>query len=225
MYNFILSRLRKPSKGFDPISKSYAKKYFEETYGSKRRLDATLISLLKQYKTLTDAEIVDLGGGPGHYSLILAKEGAKVHYHDISHNFIKLAVEKAENEGYSFTYTIDYIDHVKGPYDVIFNRGAFNYCFDDKKFVQILYNELKSEGIYFGILVNENQSFRKEKTPWLSKQTLFKIQFWLNDKLNIKIGHPFTSKKKIEKIFRASAFEILKLEDYGIQTIVIARKR
>ena len=50
------------------------------------------------------------------------------------------------------------------------------------------------------------------------------IQFWLNDVLNIKLGHPFTSKQKIKKIFKASPFEILQLEDYGIQTLVIARK-
>jgi hypothetical protein len=32
MYNHISSRLRKPSKGFDPISKSHEKKYFRPLY-------------------------------------------------------------------------------------------------------------------------------------------------------------------------------------------------
>ncbi|MGB2086469.1 MAG: class I SAM-dependent methyltransferase, partial [Flavobacteriaceae bacterium] len=155
----------------------------------------------------------------------LAKEGAQVHYHDISHNFVKLAIEKAAKEGYSFTHTIDYIDHVKGPYDVIFNRGAFNYCFDDKKFVDILYNQLNKGGIYFGVLVNENQVFSINNKSLSLKKTLLYLQFWLNDLLNIKLGHPFTSKRKIKKIFEASPFEILRLEDYGIQTLVVAKKK
>ncbi|MGB2416850.1 MAG: class I SAM-dependent methyltransferase, partial [Flavobacteriaceae bacterium] len=206
-------------------SKKYAKKYFDDTYKLTGRIDRNLLELLKSTIELNGKKVVDLGAGPGQYTLLLAKEGAQVHYHDISHNFVKLAIEKAAKEGYSFTHTIDYIDHVKGPYDVIFNRGAFNYCFDDKKFIDILYNQLNKGGIYFGILVNENQVFSTKIKSWFSKTTLLHIQFWLNDLLNIKLGHPFTSKRKIKKIFEASPFEILRLEDYGIQTLVVAKKK
>lgn len=225
MFNILLSKFQNPKKGFDPISKQYAKKYFEDTYRLKGRIDKNLLTLLKKTIEIKGKRVVDLGAGPGQYTLLLAKEGADVHYHDISHNFVKLAIEKANEEGYSFTHTVDYIDNVNGPYDVIFNRGAFNYCFDDKKFVNILYNQLNIGGIYFGILVNENQVFSAKKTPLFSKKTLLYIQFWLNDIFNIKIGHPFTSKRKIKKIFEASPFEILRLEDYGVQTLVIARKK
>jgi 2-polyprenyl-3-methyl-5-hydroxy-6-metoxy-1,4-benzoquinol methylase len=224
MFNILLSKFQNPKRGFDPISKQYAKRYFEDTYRLKGRIDKNLLALLKKIVDIKGKRVVDLGAGPGQYTLLLAKEGAEVHYHDISHNFVKLAIEKADQEGYSFTHTIDYIDHVKGPYDIIFNRGAFNYCFDDKKFVDILHTQLNKGGIYFGILVNENQVFSTKKVPLFSKKTLLYIQFWLNDVLNIKLGHPFTSKQKIKKIFKASPFEILQLEDYGIQTLVIARK-
>lgn len=225
MINKSIASIKKTKNGFDPIDKEYALMYFNETYGSKNRLDYNLISILKEHTGIKNKKIVDLGAGPGQYTLLLAKEGADVHYHDISHNFVKLAIEKAAEEGYSFTHTIDYIDHISGPYDIIFNRGAFNYCFDDKIFVNILYNQLNKGGIYFGILVNENQVFSKKKAPLFSKKTLLYIQFWLNDIFNIKLGHPFTSKRKIKKIFEASPFEILRLEDYGVQTLVIARKR
>ena len=199
-----MQSFKKTKNGFDPIDQEYALKYFDETYGKKNRLDHKLISILKENIEIKNKKIVDLGAGPGQYTLLLAKEGAQVHYHDISHNFVKLAIEKAAKEGYSFTHTIDYIDNLNGLYDVIFNRGAFNYCFDDKKFVDILYNQLNKGGIYFGILVNENQVFSTKKAPLFSKTTLFYIQFWLNDLLNIKLGHPFTSKRKIKKIFEAS---------------------
>lgn len=225
MFNYIRAKFQNPNKGFDPISKQYAKKYFEDTYRLKGRIDKNLLTLLKKTIDIKGKRVVDLGAGPGQYTLLLAKEGAKVHYHDISHNFVKLAIEKADEEGYSFTHTIDYIDHVKGPYDIIFNRGAFNYCFDDKKFVDILYTQLNHGGIYFGILVNENQVFSEKKASLFSKKTFLYIQFWLNEVFNIKLGHPFTSKRKIKKIFKASLFEILQLEDYGIQTLVIARKK
>jgi 2-polyprenyl-3-methyl-5-hydroxy-6-metoxy-1,4-benzoquinol methylase len=225
MLNYLLAKFQNPNKGFDPISKKYAKKYFDDTYKLTGRIDRNLLELLKSTIELNGKKVVDLGAGPGQYTLLLAKEGAQVHYHDISHNFVKLAIEKAAKEGYSFTHTIDYIDYVNGPYDVIFNRGAFNYCFDDKKFIDILNNQLNKGGIYFGILVNENQVFSTKIKSWFSKTTLLYIQFWLNDLLNIKLGHPFTSKRKIKKIFEAAPFEILRLEDYGIQTLVIARKQ
>ena len=225
MFNILLSKFQNPKKGFDPISKQYAKRYFEETYRLKSRIDKNLLALLKKTIDIKGKRVVDLGAGPGQYTLLLAKEGADVHYHDISHNFVKLAIKRADQEGYSFTHTIDYIDHIRGPYDVIFNRGAFNYCFDDKKFVNILYHQLNKGGIYFGILVNENQVFSTKKAPLFSKKTLLYIQFWLNDIFNIKLGHPFTSKRKIKNIFETSPFEILRLEDYGVQTLVIARKK
>lgn len=224
MFNFLLSKFQNPNRGFDPISTHYASKYFEDTYQLKGRIDKNLLTILNEIIEIKGKRVVDLGAGPGQYTLLLAKNGANVHYHDISHNFVKLAIKKATEEGYSFTHTIDYIDHVNGPYDVIFNRGAFNYCFDDIKFVKILYNQLNKGGIYFGILVNENQVFSSKKAPLYSKKTLLNIQFWLNDHLNIKIGHPFTSKRKIKKIFENSPFQILRLEDYGIQTLIIARK-
>ena len=225
MFNYLRAKFQNPNKGFDPISKQYAVSYFEDTYRLAGRIDKNLLDLLKSTTELNGKKVIDLGAGPGQYTLLLAKEGADVHYHDISHNFVKLAIEKAAEEGYSFTHTIDYIDHISGPYDIIFNRGAFNYCFDDKTFVDILYNQLNQGGIYFGILVNENQVFSTKKVPLFSKKTLLYIQFWLNDIFNIKLGHPFTSKRKIKKIFEASPFEILRLEDYGVQTLVIARKK
>ena len=87
MFNFIRAKVQNPNKGFDPISKQYAKKYFEDTYRLKGRIDINLLTLLKKTIDIKGKRVVDLGAGPGQYTLLLAKEGAEVHYNDISQLF------------------------------------------------------------------------------------------------------------------------------------------
>ncbi len=76
-------------------------------------------------------------------------------------------------------------------------------------------------GIYFGVLGNENVFNKK-----LSKsQLLLKYQFLLNDKFGIKIGHPFTSRKRIKKLFTKKYFDVLALEDFDNNTLVVVKKK
>ena len=50
------------------------------------------------------------------------------------------------------------------------------------------------------------------------------MQFLLNDIFGIKIGHPFTGRKRIKRLFTKEYFEILALEDFEANTLVVVQK-
>ena len=51
------------------------------------------------------------------------------------------------------------------------------------------------------------------------------MQFLLNDIFGIKIGHPFTGRKRIKRLFTKEYFEILALEDFEANTLVVVKKK
>ena len=51
------------------------------------------------------------------------------------------------------------------------------------------------------------------------------MQFLLNDIFGIKIGHPFTGKKRIKRLFAKKYFEILALEDFEANTLVVVKRK
>jgi hypothetical protein len=47
----------------------------------------------------------------------------------------------------------------------------------------------------------------------------------MNDFFGIKIGHPFTSKKRIKKLFSSKKCDILTIEDFKNHTLVVIKKK
>jgi SAM-dependent methyltransferase len=215
MINAIVSKFQDPKKGFDPVPSNYIKKYFEQAYNGQR-FNQKIIERLAQYIDLSKSKILDLGAGPGQYTKYFVEQGADTYYHDISKGYLQLFKEKSPN--LKFTATLDYLDHFQGQYDLIFNNVCFNYCMDDSKFVKKIAQGLHPNGIYFGVLGNEN-ALKKE----LKSKLRILIQFYLNDFFGIKIGHPFTSKRRIKKLFSSNKFEILAMEDFENNTLVILK--
>ena len=190
MINFLLSLIQNPQKGFDPVPAKHVDQYFEEAYNGKR-FNEKITTKLKEFTIFKGKKILDLGAGPGQYTKYFVDQGAETHYHDISKGYLQLFKEKFPD--LKFTSSLDYLDHFQGKYDLIFNNVCFNYCMDDSKFVKKVAQGLHPNGIYFGVLGNENV-FNKE----LSRNVfLLKTQFLLNDILGIKIGHPFTGRNSI----------------------------
>lgn len=218
MINFILSKVQNPKNGFDPVPEKHVDKYFEEAYSGKR-FNKKIISKLEEFISIKNKKVLDLGAGPGQYTKYFVEQGAQTHYHDISKGYLQLFKEKFPD--LKFTSTLDYLDHFQGQYDLIFNNVCFNYCMDDSKFVKKIAQGLHPNGIYFGVLGNENV-FNKE----LSRNVfLIKIQFLLNDIFGIKIGHPFTGRNRIKRLFTKKYFEILALEDFEVNTLVVVKKK
>lgn len=217
MINYLLSLIQDPKKGFDPVPKAYAEKYFQEAYNGKR-FNQNIIDRLENTLSLKDKKVLDLGAGPGQFTKYFVEQGANTYYHDISMRYFRLFQEKFPDLKY--TSTIDYLDNFNETYDLIFNNVCFCYAMDDNLFVKKIEKGLNQKGIYFGILGNENV-FKKQ----LSKRFLLQCQFYLNDFFSIKIGHPFTSKNRIKKLFSPKRFEILTIEDFEDNTLVIVKKK
>ena len=218
MINTFISKFQLPQKGFDPVPVNYATKYFEQAHNGKR-FNRKILDQLNKYIDLSKSKVLDLGAGPGQYTKYFVEQGAETYYHDISKGYLKLFKEKFPDLKY--TATLDYLDHFQGQYDLIFNNVCFNYCMDDRKFVKKIAQGLHPEGIFFGVLGNEN-IYNKE----LSKNAfLIKMQFLLNDIFGIKIGHPFTGRKRIKRLFTKEYFEILALEDFEANTLVVVKKK
>ena len=158
MINFLLSKVQNPKNGFDPVPEKHFDKYFEEAYSGKR-FNKKIISKLEEFISIKNKKVLDLGAGPGQYTKYFVEQGAETHYHDISKGYLQLFKEKFPN--LKFTSSLDYLDHFQGQYDLIFNNVCFNDCMDDSKFVKKIAQGLHPNGIYFGVLGNENV-FNKE---------------------------------------------------------------
>jgi len=84
------------------------------------------LRVLKEYLPNPPAEILDLGGGTGRYSIELAKQGYLVTLQDLSNENLKFAKNKAESTGISIK------NFVHG------NATDLNNFFEGKKFDSIL---------------------------------------------------------------------------------------
>jgi 2-polyprenyl-3-methyl-5-hydroxy-6-metoxy-1,4-benzoquinol methylase len=217
MINYMFSLFQDPKKGFDPVPFSYAIKYFEEAFNGTR-FDIKITEKLNQFVDLKKKNVLDLGAGPGQYTKYFIEKGANTHYHDISNNYITLFKEKFPELKYA--YSLGYLEHFEGSYDLIFNNVCFNYGMSDKKLIKKIINGLNPNGIYFGILGNENIYKQKLKNKMAAL-----IQFYMNDFFGIKIGHPFTSKKRIKKLFSSKKCDILTIEDFKNHTLVVIKKK
>lgn len=218
MINTLFAKFQLPQKGFDPIPVNYAIKYFGQAHNGKR-FNRKILDRLEKYIDLSKSKVLDLGAGPGQYTKYFIEQGADTHYHDISKIYLQLFEEKFPD--LEFTATLDYLDYFDGKYDLIFNNVCFHYCMDDRKFVKKIAQGLKPEGIYFGVLGNENELNKNGVKPTF----LIKLQFLFNNIFGIKIGHPYTEKKRIKRLFTKIYFEILALEDFEANTLVVVKKK
>jgi SAM-dependent methyltransferase len=217
MINYLFSLFQDPKKGFDPVPAKYADMYFEQAHNGQR-FNKSIIDQLKKYTTIKNKKVLDLGAGPGQYTHYFVNQGADTYYHDISARYLSKFRQKFSD--LNFTATLDYLDNFQGQYDLIFNNVCFCYSMNDTSFVKKIEEGLNPNGIYFGILGNENVLKKK-----LSRRFVVKTQFYLNSYLGIKIGHPFTSRKRIKKLFSPKRFDIITIEGFEENTLVIVKKK
>src|SRR5262245_15306759 len=83
--NYLHSLLHRVEDGWDPIPSSYAASYAELAWHERSpKIVQDLESLLGG---LAGKSVLDLGGGPGQYSILFAQHGADVTWHDISREY------------------------------------------------------------------------------------------------------------------------------------------
>lgn len=114
-------------------------------------------------KHMKKGSVLDIGGGPGRYSIYLAKQGYDVTLVDLSDGNIKLAKEKAKEYGVNIkTYQCDARDLEKlelGEYDNVLLMGPLYHLFkesDRAKCVEQAKKHLKKDGVFFASFISIN---------------------------------------------------------------------
>jgi SAM-dependent methyltransferase len=201
--------MNNPKKGFDPVPKEYAIQYSEKVY---LNIDNELIKdVLYFFGEIKDKTLVDLGGGPGQYSIEFAKLGAKLIWHDISKNYLEIVQKKAKESDIKIhKFILDYMDSINYPIDFVFSRVCFYYSINDRTFLNRIIKCLNNGGKAYITLHNEDFIPSNTNQQNKLKKIISNLFAKLNNVTGIKIGHPHMSKKRIEKLF--SSFKVNSLQ-------------
>lgn len=198
MINYVHARFYRPENGWDPVPPEHAVKYGAHEWQVVN--DALLDELEQWIGGFQGKRILDLGGGPGQYSIAFAKRGGLVTWHDVSRIYRSMAQEKAKAFVVTDTihFSLGYLDEapklLPDPYDLVFNRGCWNYGFSDRSFAEVVYRMVRPAG--FGFVDTPLSGFNREQLS-----TPVRFRTWLNDNLAIKIGHPFPPHGRLARLF------------------------
>ncbi len=104
-----------------------------------------------------ESRILDVGGGPGRYSIYLASQGHNVTLLDLSSKHISFAKVKAEEqgvqlEGFIHGNALELDHHIKGRFDAVLCMGPFYHLTDEIQrhiVIDKCVNVLKPGGILF----------------------------------------------------------------------------
>lgn len=216
--NFIHSLFHRVEGGWDPISAKYAREYDERV---SRELDEGFVySLAELCGGVAGKRVLDLGAGPGHFSVLFAKLGAEVTWHDPSREYQNIARTRAEVNRVFLNFSLGYLEDAKkfgeNSFDLVFCRVCWYYCRNDRAFGRLVYGLLKPGGLGYIESNIANVSLRTG---------VRRFQTWMNSRLWVKIGHPFPPRGRIEKLIRRRPVTFVKT-DYCSQEkdVVIFQK-
>lgn len=144
---------------------SYAED-FNDIYGNKNTFFNNLINrifrksmMLRFEKTINgckpikDKTVIDIGCGPGLYSIALAKRGAKrVLGIDFAENMIKIASQRAKREDVeditSFVIADFFEYDIKRRYDYAVVMGLMDYIEEQKRFIDKVLTNTKKRAFF-----------------------------------------------------------------------------
>jgi len=190
--------------------------------GFKFEFEITKVMLNKY---MNKGTVLDIGGGPGRYSLYLASRGYDVTLVDLSKNNIEFALDKSKELGLNIqAYQCDARDISKldlGKYDNILIMGPFYHLFelnDRKKVLLESLKHLSKNGLIFASFISIHAGFN----------------FYLSDCPNELMNEPqksFFDSAEQNKSWAGSAFteayfiDIDEIEDFfnecGLEKVTI----
>jgi 2-polyprenyl-3-methyl-5-hydroxy-6-metoxy-1,4-benzoquinol methylase len=207
MVNYLHSLLHRPERGWDPVPEKHARDYAEEQWRRFAAAQALVAELEQRLGDLQNKRVVDLGAGPGHFSVAFALRGARVTWHDLSANYQRLAQHRAEQAGVTLTYSLGYLESAcrwrAQPFDLVFNRLCWCYCMNDLSFARLIYKLLKPGAAAY-IDSNTPAFDRERERRWW--------QYRLNEYAGIKIGHPHPPHGRIARLLQRFPHEELVLD-------------
>ena len=197
MINYLHALLNRPEKGWDPISPAYASENSKIEWN--QGVDESLLDELDRWVGgLAGRRVLDLGGGPGQYSVAFAKRNAIVTWHDVSHAYRELAQRKASEQNVQIRFSIGYMEDAaklhNERFDLVFNRICWYYGFTDYRFAQIVFDLVRPGGVGYVDTVHSG-------APDPTASWSVSVRTWLNDRLGIKIGHPLPPHGRVARLF------------------------
>jgi SAM-dependent methyltransferase len=203
--NLVHSWFHRVEKGWDPISPEYALDYDKH---ATSEIDTRLLERLAQVcQGFTGRRVLDLGGGPGHYSVQFARLGADVIWHDPSRVYQRIAMDRCKSSGVLLSFSLGYLEEARkfgnNAFDVVFCRVCWYYSRDDRSFARLISSLLKPGGVGY---IECNISGVKEE------RFLRRAQVWCNNNLWIKIGHPLPPRGRIAKLMQRFPISFLEAD-------------
>lgn len=198
MINWLHSRLHRPERGWDPVPPDHAAQYGR---GEWQGINEAVLDQLERWTGgLAGKKVLDLGGGPGQYTIAFAERGADATWFDISRNYLEMAKGKAAERGVQdrVRFALGYMDEAPAllgeQFDLVFNRICWNYGRDDASFAGTIYSLVRAGG--FAYVDTTHAAFRYDE---LSASARLRTR--LNATCGIKIGHPFPPRGRIGRLF------------------------
>lgn len=197
--NWLHAKLHRPEQGWDPVPAEHAREYGRLQWNG---VDEAVLDRLDEWVGgLEGKQVLDLGGGPGQYTVALARRGARVTWFDVSRNYHDLAKAKAAEFQVAdrVQFVLGYLDEapqlLAEQYDLVFNRICWNYGQTDRSFADTVYRLVRPGGS--GYVDTTNSIFNADR---LSTSARFRT--WLNDAASIKVGHPYPPRGRIAELLQ-----------------------
>jgi 2-polyprenyl-3-methyl-5-hydroxy-6-metoxy-1,4-benzoquinol methylase len=197
MINWLFSHIQRPERGWDPVPAEHAQQYAQAEW---REVNESLLNQLENWiGGFPGKKILDLGGGPGQYTVAFARRGASVTWLDVSATYHDMARHKAVELGVSdkVQFVLGYMDEaprlLTDQYDLVFNRICWNYGQNDGTFANALYQLVCPGGS--GYVDTTNSLFNALQLTAASR-----FRTWLNAVCAIKVGHPYPPRGRVAKL-------------------------
>ena len=191
---------------------------------------AVTLKALKDYLPHSQAEVLDVGGGPGRYSIALAKLGYRVTLLDLSEGCLQLAQKKAQETGVSLAgglrgNAIDLHRFKDGSFDVVLLMGPLYHLpnMDGRdRAVKETHRVLRKNGLVFATFITRYAPLRwsaKNEPEWLSQgKELLETGVWRPSATGIpskaRVGFTssyFAHSAEIRPLMKRNGFEDLDL--------------
>jgi SAM-dependent methyltransferase len=202
MINSIHARLHRPERGWDPVSQDHALTYGEIEWDQHADGRTALLDKLESLiGGFPGKSVLDLGGGPGHYTIGFAMRGADVTWHDVSGRYYEMTASKAKeyNVSSKVHLSLGYLDEAAAllnrQFDFVFNRLCWHYAIADRSFARIIYELVRSGG--FGYIDAVNSDYQKE-----TQGRGLRLRNFLNDRCSLKIGHPCPPRGRVADLLQ-----------------------